>query len=96
MSKIEFQTDGYIVVGELRNEERYRCLICRNVPEVVRVDIFVPQPAEIPPSLRVPEARTLVMPYRLCPQCHEAKPDFWKIRLLMLERLNALVKRSAR
>ena len=92
-----FQTDGYIVVGIFKNDEdHYPCLICRDIPEMVWQDIFVPEPPDIPPSFPLPERKTLVMTYRLCPQCHDAEPDEWKIRLLMLERLNAIAKRCAR
>ena len=90
------QTDGYVVVGILKNESRYPCLICRHIPDVVWQDLFIPEPTDVPPSFALPESKTLVMPYRLCPQCHDAKPDDWKIRLLMLERLSAIATRCAR
>ena len=90
---MKMQTEGFIVLGDLPNDERYSCLICRCVPERVMVDLFVPENQEIPASLPVPDSRELVLPYRLCPKCHETKPGPWKIRLLMLERLNAMVAR---
>ena len=88
------QTDGYVVVGILKNEDQYSCLICRDIPDMIWQDLFLPEPNEISPSFPVPESKTLVMPYRLCPQCHDARPGDWKIRLLMLERLNAIARRS--
>lgn len=91
-----FQTDGFIVVGIFKNDEdHYPCLICRDIPEMVWQDIFIPEPSEIPQSLALPASKTLVLPYRLCPQCHDVKPDLWKIRLLVLERLNAIAERCA-
>ena len=88
------QTDGLIALGDLPNEENYPCLICRTRPDRVMVDLFVPEPNEIPASFPLPESKTLVLPYRLCLACHKAKPGEWKIRLLMLERLNTLAKRG--
>ena len=93
---MEIQTEGFIVVGELPNDEHYHCLICRQVPDVVMVDVFVPDPKDIPLSIAValPDSGTLVLPYRLCPQCSKPKPDPWKIRLLMLERMADIAARS--
>jgi hypothetical protein len=87
---MKMQTDGFIAVGDLPNDERYPCLVCKCVPERVMTDLFVPESKDIPESVQLPDARTLVIPYRLCPKCAAAKLDRWKIRLLMLERLNAL------
>ena len=93
---MEMQTDGFLVVGELANEGHYHCLVCGQVPDVVMVDVFAPDPKDVPPRIAaaVPDRRTLVLPYRLCPQCSKAKPDPWKIRLLMLERLAYIAARS--
>src|SRR5262249_38733125 len=68
------QTDGYVVVGIFKNEDHYPCLICRDTPDMVWQDLFIPEPSDIPPSFAAVESQTLVMPYRLCPQCHDAKP----------------------
>jgi hypothetical protein len=92
---VPIQTDGFIVVGELRNEQRYPCLICRCIPEIVMVDLFIPEADEIPSILPLPATRQLVLPYRLCPKCAESKPPDRKIRLLMLERLNVMVDKDA-
>jgi hypothetical protein len=92
---MKLQTEGYIPLGDLPNDERYPCLLCRCVPERVMTNVFVPEPKDIPSSVKLADGRTLVMPYRLCPQCFKVKADPWKIRLLMLERLNALAVRSA-
>lgn len=88
-----FQTDGLLVIGELPNEEHYPCLVCREVPDRVYVDLFTPEPSDIPASVasRVGET-TLVVTYRLCPRCHKANPGAWKIRLLLLERLKAMTE----
>jgi hypothetical protein len=90
---IETQTEGFIAVGDLPNDERYRCLLCKCVPERVIVDLFIPAPKDIPAGFPLPDSKTLVLPYRLCPQCSKARPDTWKIRLFMLERLNSLMER---
>jgi hypothetical protein len=89
---MEMQTEGFIAMGDLPNEERYPCLMCRNVPDRVRVDVFVPEPSDIPGSVSLPNSKALVFLYRLCPRCYETKPDAWKIRLLMLERLTAMTE----
>lgn len=80
------QTDGF-VLGDLPNEEHYRCLMCGEIPRRVHVDVFVPEPGDIPVSPL--DFRNMVLPYRLCPRCHGTKPEPWKIRLLLLERLSA-------
>ena len=92
---MEMQTDGFVVLGDLPNDERFPCLVCKCVPERVMVDFFVPEEKDIPAEAKVPDLKTLALPFRLCPQCHKAKPDQWKIRLLMLERLNALCRSAA-
>jgi hypothetical protein len=88
--EMKIQTEGFIALGELSNEGHYHCLLCRRVPDVVIVDLFVPGPKDVPPCFALPDSKTLVLPYRLCPRCSKAKPDPWRIRLLMLERLNAM------
>jgi len=85
---VDIQTDGLVSLGWLPNENRYPCLVCGTVPDVVMVDLFVPESEDI--NFPVPEGKTLVLPYRLCEQCHHAKPDAWKIRLLILGRLHAV------
>jgi hypothetical protein len=87
---MEIQTESYIVLGDLPNEERYHCLICGCTPDRVMVDLFVPEPKDIPASVPLPNSKTLVMPYRLCPRCAKAKSAPWRIRLLILERLNVI------
>jgi hypothetical protein len=89
---MQMQTEGFVALGDLPNDEHYPCLICRKVPERVMVDLFIPEPSDIPSAVQWPTSKTLVMPYRLCPQCHNAKPAPWKIRLLILERLNKLIR----
>jgi hypothetical protein len=93
---MQIQTEGFIALGEMPNDEHYPCLICKRIPDEVIVDLFVPEPKEIPPSsVKLPEStQTLVLPYRLCPRCSQAKPKAWEIRLLMLERLNAIAARN--
>jgi hypothetical protein len=56
------------------------------------VDLFTPDKSDIPPALatRV-STKTLAITYRLCPSCYEAKPAKWKIRLLLLESIKAMV-----
>lgn len=93
---MDTQTEGFIALGELPNDEHYPCLICRRIPDVVMVDLFVPEPNDIPQSLVLRSSKALVLPYRLCPRCSKTKPDPWKIRLLMLERLDILASRSSR
>jgi hypothetical protein len=90
---MQLQTGGFIVLGDQPNHEGYRCLICRVIPDRLTVDLFVPEPEDIPPSLVVSNSKSLVLPYRLCPLCFKAKPDPWKIRLLILGRLNVLAGR---
>ena len=91
---MKVQTEGFIVVGDLPNDERYRCLICGYVPGRVWQDLYIPETGEIPATLSLPISKTLVMPYRLCPTCSKDEPKPWKIRLLMLARLNEIGKRS--
>jgi hypothetical protein len=82
---MEFQTDGFVAVGDLPNDEGNPCLVCRCVPDRVWQDLFTPEKGDI--SFSVPDGKTLAVTYRLCPRCAE-KPDPWKIRLLILERLS--------
>lgn len=89
---MKIQTEGYIALGDLPNEERYRCLVCGEVADRVWVDLFVPEPSDIPTSLARPDSKTLVLPYRLCLRCHKDRPDARKIRLLMVERLKAMTE----
>ena len=82
---MKFQTEGFVPLGDMSNDEHYPCLMCKQVPERVWVDLFTPEKGDI--SFPVPDARQLAVTYRLCPQCAK-NPDQWKIRLLILERLN--------
>ena len=91
---MQLKTEGLIVLGAVPNEEGFQCLICRAVPDRVIVDLFVPDEKDIPSSLSVPDSKALALPYRLCPRCFKTKPGGWKIRLLMLERLNVLARRG--
>jgi hypothetical protein len=84
---VKIQTEGFVVIGVLPNEERYPCLICGDVPEPIWQDLFPVDPGDIPESLPLPAGTNLVVTYRLCPSCHKSKPDPWKIRLLILARL---------
>jgi hypothetical protein len=87
---LKMQTDGFVVIGMLPNEEHYPCLICGEIPDFVYVDLFTPEPKEIPAAIASRVANTLAMKYRLCLRCHEAKPLPSKLRQLALERLKAL------
>jgi hypothetical protein len=91
---MKIQTEGFVAVGDLPNHEHYPCLACGHVPDRVMVDLFVPDLEDIPPTFAVPDSKTLAVTYRLCPRCAEHKPAPWKIRLLLLERLNARAARS--
>jgi hypothetical protein len=94
-SKIEkyMQTDGFVALGEMPNDQRLPCLVCKKILETIVVQIFVPEPDDIPATLRLPGPKKLVIPYRLCPNCYrDNKPAPWKLRLLILERLNALME----
>lgn len=91
--KVKLQTDGFVVVGVLPNEEHHRCLVCGKIPEDIHVDVFTPNKSDIPPSIATHvSTKTLALTYRLCPSCYKAKPDQWKLRLLLLERLEAMVE----
>ena len=83
---MKIQTDGFIVLGPVPNDERFRCLVCRDIPEYIHQNLYEPKANEIPAALSVPGSKTVVMLYRLCLRCHAAKPDPRKIRLLVLER----------
>jgi hypothetical protein len=86
--RVNIQTEGFVAVGKLPNDERYPCLVCRCIPDEVLVDLFVPEPKDIPPSFVMPGGKTLAITYRLCPGHAKVAP--WRIRLLMLERLHVL------
>ena len=89
---VNLQTDGFVALGEQLNDEHKPCLVCGKIPDSVHVDLFTPEPRDIPASLasRVGE-KTLAITYRLCPRCFNAKPRPWKIRLLLLERMKGMV-----
>jgi hypothetical protein len=87
---MKMQTEGFVALGELPNDERYPCLVCRCVPDVVMVDLFALEPEDVPASVAVPDSKTLAVTYRLCPRCFKTKPDPWKLRLLVLERLTGV------
>ena len=87
---MKMQTEGFVALGEMPNDDRYPCLICKQVPDSVVVDLFIPEPKDIPPTMPLPG--TLAVTYRLCPRCHKAKPEPWKIRLLVLERLRRMMQ----
>ena len=89
---LKIQTDGFVVIGILPNEEHYPCLVCGQVPGFVFLDLFTPEPKDIPACTASRVPNTLAMKYRLCPRCHAAKPLPSKIRLLVLERLKAMGK----
>ena len=89
---MKMQTEGFFVIGELPNLEHYCCLVCRDVPDRVHVDLFVPEPRDIPESIASRVPKTLAVPYRLCPHCYRAKSNRWRIRLLVLEKLNAMME----
>jgi hypothetical protein len=87
------QTDGFVAIGEMPNGEQYPCLVCRQIPQSVHVDLFALDPSVTPTPLAIPAGeKTLVVTYRLCPSCYKAKPGPWKVRLLVLERLKARVE----
>ncbi len=90
---LKMQADGFVLIGELPNKEHYPCLVCRDIPDHVHVDLFTPEPSDIPASMasRVGD-KTLAITYRLCPRCFKAKLAPWKIRLLLLERVKATVE----
>ena len=88
---MQIETDGFVVIGDLPNDENYHCLICGRVPDRVFQNLFIPKEEDIPAALNIPN--TLVLPYRLCLPCNKTKPEQWKIRLLVLERLNRLVSK---
>lgn len=90
---IRMQTDGFVAIGEMPNDERYPCLVCKQVPQRVHVDLYALDLGDTPTSLAVPVGeKTLAVTYRLCPNCYQTKPGPWKIRLLVLERLKARVE----
>jgi len=84
------QLEDFAVVGELPNHESDPCLMCKQVSETVRTDLFLPEPQDIPSSVRVPDAKQFAILYRLCPKCAAAKPPRWKIRLLLIDRLKSV------
>jgi hypothetical protein len=92
---MKIQTDGFVVIGELLNNERRPCPICREIPDRVRVELLGPEPSEVPACLSVPD-KTLTLLYRLCPRCYEAKPDAWIIRLLVLARVTTIAEDRSR
>lgn len=86
---MKFQTDGFVAVGDLLNEEGNPCLVCRCVPDRVWQDLFLVAPEDIPASVAAampPPTKSLAVTYRLCPGHSKVAP--WRIRLLILERLN--------
>jgi hypothetical protein len=87
------QTDGFVPIGEMPNEQLLPCLLCKQIPDRVHVNLFGLEANDIPASLvlQVGE-KTLAITYRLCPSCYRIKPGVWKIRLLILERLKARVE----
>jgi hypothetical protein len=85
---MKIQTEGFVALGEMQNDEHHPCLVCGRVPDIVMVDLFAVAPKDVPPSITLPESKTLAVTYRLCPQCFKAKPDPWRIRLLILARLS--------
>ncbi len=89
---IKLQTDGYLVFGILPNDEHDQCLICGEIPDFVHIDIFTPEPRDIPTciSSRIGE-KTFGIKYRLCPRCFKAKPRPSKIRRFLLEGIKAMV-----
>jgi hypothetical protein len=90
---ISVQTDGFVAPGEMPNDEQHPGLICRQIPQSVHVDLFALDPSDTPTPLAIPVGeKTLVVTYRLCPSCYQAKPGPWKVRLLVLERLQARVE----
>lgn len=91
---MKIQTDGFVAIGGLPNDERYPCLVCKCVPESVIADLFIPDPEDIPSSIPVQDLKTFVMLYRLCPRCAKNRPAPWKLRLLLLERLNIVTGRQ--
>lgn len=90
----KMQTDGFVVTGVLLNEEHYPCLVCGEIPDFVHVDLFTPEPSDIPEpfAVRVPNPLTLAIKYRLCAHCYKAKPEPWKMRLLLLARVEGMVE----
>jgi len=90
---LKMQTDGFVVMGELPNDDHIPCLVCGKIPDSVHVDLFTPEPRDVPVSIasRV-GGKTLAITYRICPSCFKAKPRPWKIRLLLLERMKGMVE----
>ena len=87
----ETQDDSFLVIGDVPNDEGYRCLVCRAVPDRVWSSVFGPDPKDVPAAIvSKVYPKEVVMPYRLCMKCHESNPTNWKIRLLLLEKLKVL------
>jgi hypothetical protein len=89
---IKMQTDGFVAIGELPNAEHHPCLVCREIPDQVHVDLFTLEPTDIPESIAARVPNTLAVKYRLCSRCYQARPANWKIRLLLLERLKNMAE----
>jgi hypothetical protein len=85
---MKIQTDGFVAVGDLPNDEGNPCLVCRCVPDRVWQDLFLVAPEDVPASVAavVPDSKSLAVTYRLCPGHSKVAP--WRIRLLILERLS--------
>jgi hypothetical protein len=84
---IKSQTDGFVPIGEMSNEERFPCLVCKQVTDRVHVNLFALEANDIPAPLVMKVGKsTLAITYRLCPPCYRAKLGPWKIRLLIIER----------
>ncbi len=86
---MRLQTDGFVPLGELPNDERFHCLICRDVPERIWANLHPLERKDLPKPVAAQAPNDLAVTYRLCPRCQASEPDAWKIRLLILERMTA-------
>jgi len=87
---MKFQTEGFVAVGDMPNDEGNPCLIYRCVPDRVWQDLFLVEPEDVPASVAaaMPPSKSstsLAVTYRLCPGHVKVAP--WRIRLLILERI---------
>jgi hypothetical protein len=92
---INFHTDEVVMIGPMPNHEGFQCLVCQKISELIHVDLFPIERRDIPASVAEFVPNELVITYRLCSRCRaRAWKIQWKIRLLILERLNSAVGRG--
>ena len=85
---VGIQTDGFVAIGEMPKGEQYPCLVCRQIPQNVHMDLFALQSEDVPTSLALPVGEKILA----VTPCYQAKPGPWKIRLLILERFKTKVE----